>query len=432
MVTSVFTTRPFQSKPLTHSPASIPRVVILGAGFAGFQVAQQLSNCNVDIVLIDRNNHHTFQPLLHQVATGELGPEQVSTPIRSLLRSSFNISFVMAEVLSIDAIAQWVNTSQGQCRYDSLVITTGGRPRLTNIQGAERYAMPLKTLDQAIAIKRQILNCFERAAATSDPLLKKALLTFTIVGGGATGVEMAGALMDWINHSLVKDYGMIRCSQIRVIVVHSRPHLLPGFRRKLQTYGQRYLQRAGVELKLNQRVQQVSAQGVQLASGDFISSKTVVWTTGIQGNYPPLLSPLTVLEEAPLLQSSLNLTQFPQVYMAGDAVASLLGQAAWPQLAAVAVQQGNTIAGNILRHYRGQALRPFRYQPRGSMAILGHHAAVMQFGSLSLTGGFAWLLWLLVHLILLRGHSQRSSTLICWLRSQYFRERSSQIAPSIT
>ncbi len=412
------------------SQFSRPKIVIVGAGFAGLQVAQQLANHKVEIVLIDRNNHHTFQPLLHQVATAELGPEQVSFPIRRLLRNALNISFVMAEVTHIDTATHCVHTRQGQYVYDQLVMATGSRSQLDLVPSALEHALPLKTLDQAIAIRTQVLRCFEQAATTPDPMQQQALLTFTIVGGGATGVEMAGALVDWIRHTLVKDYGMLRCSPIRVVLVHSRAQLLSGFRTKLQSYAQRYLQRAGVLLKLDQRVRNVSATGVQLASGEFIASRTVIWATGVQGNYPEFLSPLPLSGAIPLLQPSLNLASFPQVYMAGDAVASLVGRAPWPQLAAVAVQQGNAIARNILRTQRGQAPQTFHYRSPGAMAILGHHAAVVQWGPIQLTGFTAWLLWLAVHLLLLRGHSQRSSTLLHWLRSQYCRERHGQVAAS--
>jgi len=406
--------------------------VILGAGFAGLQVAQQLINHDIEVVLIDRHSHHTFQPLLHQVATAELGPEQVNYPIRRLLRSALNARFVMAEILGIDAVAQWVQTSQGHIFYDYLVVATGSHPQLNQVTGASDHALPLKTTEQAIAIRQQVLRCFERAAATADPVEQSALLTFTIVGGGATGVEMAGALMDWIRHSLVKDYRMLPCSNIRLFLIHSRPQLLEGFHPKLQAYAQRHLKRTGVALKLQQRVHRLSAAGVTLASGELIASRTVIWATGVRGTYPAFRPALAKPAVAAWLQPSLNLAQFPQVYIAGDALGGLPSKAPWPQLAAVAVQQGNAIAHNILRTQRGQPPLPFRYRSRGSMAILGHHAAVMQWGAIRLTGLPAWFLWLAVHLLLLRGHSQRSSTLLHWLRSQYLRERSGQLAALTT
>jgi len=254
------------------------------------------------------------------------------------------------------------------------------------------------------------------------PKVPSDLLTFTIVGGGATGVELAGALKDWIGRSLVKDYSTLSCQDIRVVLLQSGDRLLPGFRPRLQTYARHHLQQLGIEVRLLSRVSEVSANGVTLLDGSSIASRTVIWTTGVEQDRPPMkrTSPISQISVLPTLQSA----NYRNLYIAGDSIGRSQSEQTWPQLAAVAVQQGKAVALNLLRQSKGRSPLPFHYRHRGSMAILSRYAAVVQFGSLELTGFSAWAIWLLVHLVLLRGH--HTSTLLQWWTSQGQGERSAQ------
>ncbi|WP_170944144.1 NAD(P)/FAD-dependent oxidoreductase [Leptolyngbya sp. BC1307] len=406
------------------------RVVIVGAGFAGLQAAQRLANTAFDVVLLNRDNYHTFQPLLHQVATAELTPSQIACPLRKLLRRARNISFQMVEVTSVDPVAQIVMTQQGQHRYDFLVMATGSRVPLERFPGAKEFGFPLKTISQAVALRDQVIRSFEQA--TSLPTLPPGLLTFSVVGGGATGVELAGALKDWIERSLVKDYPTLSCQDIHVVLLQSGDRLLPGFSPKLQTYVRRHLQQLGIEVHLFSRVRQVSSQGITLTDDSFVASKTVVWTTGVSSDSPPLemlrqVHPISNGESVCKISllPTLQAADYPNIYFIGDIASVLQPNQSWPQLAAVAVQQGKAVARSLLRQSVGKVPLPFRYQHRGSMAILSRYAAVVQIGKLELTGFIAWIIWLGVHLALLRGH--RSSTLLQWWNSQGRGERSAQM-----
>ncbi|MEO0518210.1 MAG: NAD(P)/FAD-dependent oxidoreductase [Cyanobacteria bacterium P01_A01_bin.116] len=395
-------------------------VVIVGAGFAGLAIAQRLANTGFDVVLLDRNNYHTFQPLIHQVATAELTPNQIACPVRRLLRKAQNVRFQMAEVVGIDPIGQVVITQQVQYRYDFLVIATGSRVPLERFSGAKEFGWPLKTIPHAVALRNQVIRSFEQAAAL--PEVPSGLLTFIIVGGGATGVELAGALQDWIARSLVKDYSALSCQDIRVVLLQSGDRLLPGFSSRLQTYTKRHLQKLGVEVRLSSRVSEVSVNGITLSDGSSIASRTVIWTTGVKSDRPKIKTSLPTSELSVL--PTLQLANHCNVYIAGDSIGHLQPKQTWPQLAAAAIQQGKAVSLNLLRQSRGQSPLPFRYQHRGNMAILSRYAAVVQIGPLELTGFSAWAIWLVVHIVLLRGH--RTSTLLQWWTSHGRGERSAQ------
>lgn len=405
-------------------PVSAPlRVIILGAGFAGLQVAQELANTDLDVILVDRQNHHTFQPLLHQVATAELEPGQVAYPIRSALRRARNVRFVMASVLNIQAAYRRVETTAGWFEYDVLVVATGSKPRLDMVPGAKDHAFALKTVGDAIAIHQNVLTCFEQALQTVSSLEQQGHLTVAIAGGGTTGVELAGAMAEWIHHFLAKDYSRLNCHQIRLVLLHSGGELLPGFHPRLQRYALRHLKRLGVVVHLQTRVNEVTAEGVHLGNGQFIPAKTVVWTAGVEASPPRQDDQATTARTAVL--STLQTAENPRIYALGDVAAT--AQAPLPMLAAVAVQQGRTVARNIQRQAQGKRLLSFRYRPRGKMAILSRHAAVVQLGRLTVTGFPAWLFWLGIHVALLRGVRHRFLTLLHWGLSYCFRERVSQV-----
>ena len=260
-----------------------------------------------------------------------------------------------------------------------------------------------------------------------DPERRQQLLTFVIVGGGATGVELAGALAEWVQRSLVKDYAL-DCQHIRIVLVHSGSNLLNGMKPQLQAYAERQLQRLGVNVYLNTRVEQVQSNAVHLQSGAMLKAETIAWVTGVQSTVPPDWSLPTTFRQQVKILPTLQVMGQETVYAIGDIAALEQDQTALPMLAAVAVQQGKTVAQNVLRQARGRSPQPFRYRHRGLMAILGRHAAVVQLGRWIFTGWVAWLLWLTVHLFLLRGHRQRLLTLFNWLVSYGWSERVSPVA----
>jgi NADH dehydrogenase len=404
--------------------ASLPRVVILGAGFAGLEVALHLINAPVEVVLIDRQNHHTFQPLLHQVATAELEPSQIAYPIRWAFRRAKNVQFVLAEVLNIQTAQQSVETTVGRFAYDFLVVATGSQPRLAMVAGAEDHAFALKTVADAVAIHHRVLHCFEQALQTPNPAEQQGYLTVAIAGGGTTGVELAGAMAEWIHYSLVKDYRRLNCQQIRLVLLHSGSELLPGFHPRLQRYALKHLQRLGVEVHLQTRAQEVTAQGIHLPEGRFIPARTVIWTAGVQANSPHRDGQPTDPARLSVLPT-LQWSEDSRIYALGDVAVS--SQTPLPMLASVAVQQGRAVAHSLRQQAKGQRPTPFRYRPMGSMAILSRHAAVVQMGRFTATGFLAWVLWLGVHVVLLRGMRHRLLTLLHWGLSYCFRERVSQV-----
>jgi len=401
-----------------------PQVVILGAGFAGLAIAQQLANTALRVILIDRQNHHTFQPLLHQVATAELEPQQVAYPIRSALRRAQNVQFVWADVTHIEPSQHWVETTAGRFSYDFLVIATGSQPKLAAVPGAKAHAFALKTVGDAIAIHQQVLRCFERALQQADGSEQQGYLTVAIAGGGTTGVELAGAMAEWLYQSLAKDYCHLNCHQIRLVLLHSGNALLPGFRPHLQRYALRHLQQLGVEVHLQTRIREVTDAGFYLADGRFIAARTVIWTAGVEANAPSLEGLSSPSARLPVLPT-LQVVDHPHLYALGDVAAS--SPTPLPMLASVAVQQGHAVAHNLKRQALGKHPQPFRYRPMGAMAILSRQAAVVQMGPLAVTGLVPWMFWLVVHLALLRGLRHRLLTLLHWGLSYCFRERVSQV-----
>ncbi|HLP90110.1 MAG TPA: NAD(P)/FAD-dependent oxidoreductase [Nostocaceae cyanobacterium] len=404
------------------------RVVIIGAGFAGLQVAEHLANTNLEVVLIDRKNYHTFQPLLHQVATAELEPEQIAYPIRLLLRNARNIHFLMADVQHIKVAERIVVTDYGWFKYDYLVLATGSTTQTKKVPGVASHTFTLKTLEDAVNLHHQILRCFERAMQEPNHELRQSLLTFVIVGGGATGVELASSMAEWIRKTLVKDYSILDCQQIRLVLLHGGSSLLNSMHPRLQTYTQRHLKRLGIEVYLNTKVSEVLPGAVRIKTGDIFNAATVVWATGVTATFPQNMGELPITKNQQILVlPTLQVVGHENLYAIGDIAAIDSDRQPLPRLAAVAVQQGKFVADNLKRRARGLKPLTFHYRDFGSMVILGRHAAAVQFKSWIFTGFTAWLLWLIVHFVLLRGFRQRWMALFNWLLSYCLNERVARI-----
>ena len=396
-----------------------PKVVIIGGGFAGVHAAKNLLSSSVEIVLIDRHNYHTFQPLLHHVATGFIEPEQAAYPLRSYFRNRANFKFHLAEVQKIDWDNRLVVTNKEIIKYDYLVMATGSAINYVGVSGAQEYTWNLKTLPAAISLRNHIWRCLEMAGDRNN---NQAILTFAVVGGGSTGVEMVGSLAELVRGSMRQDYPDL-IPKIRIVLIHSQSTLVNSTP-KLHRYTAKKLNQLGVELYLETRVGKVTKEGVALENGEFIPSHTVIWTAGVRSNSlnTNAVIPIASGQRIPVLPT-LQLSQFPNVFVAGDLAGSKHNNHFVPMVAPAAIQQGKAVAHNITRQILGRKLIHFQYRHLGSMTVISRHSAIAQIGRLSLTGWFAWLLWLAIHLINLSGIRHRLFVLINWLWSYFTNEQ---------
>ncbi len=395
------------------------QVVIIGGGFGGLSVVRALANAPVDVLLLNSDNYYTSFPLLHQVATGELEPELIAYPIRSMLRHIKNVRFMTANVKQVDISSQCIQTDKYFIPYDFLIIATGSDSKFLSIPGTREYTFPLKKLEQAVNLRNQIISCFEQAILEVNPSLCQQLLTFTIIGGGATGVELAASLREMVA-AVVKDYPTLDISQVRVILLQAGDSLVPQMPRRLRIYIKLQLEKMGVEVLLRSRVTQVTSEAVYLQDSTVIPTKTTIWTGGVTGN--PLATawglPTDINGRVTVLPT-LQVPEHPQVYIVGD-LASLAGM---PMLAPVAIQQGKIAASNIIRQIQHKKLLPMHYQHMGNMVILGRYDGVLDLGRVRLTGVIAWLIWLAVHLLILPGFRNQLLVLINWIWGCLFRDR---------
>jgi len=407
-----------------------PRVVIIGAGFAGLWAARTLAHSQADVLVLDRNNYHTFFPLLYQVAAAELEPEDIVYPVRSVLRGQQNIRFLMNEVTEIDLIAKQVKTTDHVFPYDFLVLAIGSTSHFFGVTGAAEYAFQLKTLEQAIALRNHILFRFERALCETNPERRQQMLTFAIVGGGPTGVEFAGALAELIHGPLVKDYQALDPQEMHVLLLEATDRLLATFPERLGTYAAKRLQKMGVEIHLRAMVSQITPEYVQFKDGTTIPMETVIWTAGVHGK--PVNADLPArrngqVQTLPTLQSP----DHPEVYIIGDLAYLEEAGLALPMLAPTATQQGEAAARNIIRQTIGQAPVPFHYINRGTMATIGRNAAIAYMWGHAFTGFPAWILWLGIHLYSLIGFRNRLLVLIDWAGDYLFYERAMRLIVSL-
>lgn len=401
-----------------------PRVVIVGAGFGGLWAARTLARAPVDVVLLDRNNYHTFFPLLYQVAAAELSPEEIVHPVRSILRPWLNVSFLMGNVSRIDLAARVLQANGSAIPYDYLILAIGSTTGFFGVPGAAEHSFPLKSLDQGIRLRNHILCCFERATREADPERLRQMLTFVIVGGGPTGVEFAGALAELLHKPLVRDFPRLDFRKTRVVLLEAAGRLLPALPEKLSRYAHQRLTRMGVEVVLQTAVSEISPRSAVLKDGSAIPTETVVWTAGVRGEPIAQAWGLPVDRSGRIMvNAALQLQEHPEVFVVGDVARSAEDNGPLPMIAPVAIQQGVAAARNIQRQIAGQPLLPFRYHDRGTMATIGRNAAVADLGGRTFTGFPAWVIWLGVHLFNLIGFRNRLIVLINWAWDYFLYER---------
>ncbi len=405
------------------SERTVPRVVVIGCGFAGLWAVRTLARHPVHVKVIDQNNYHTFIPLLYQVAAGELEPEEIGYPVRGIFRGRRTVQFYMERVSRVDLEARLVIAPEVTLRYDYLIIATGSVSDFYGLPGAAEHALPLRTLDQAVVLRNEILATFEKAVDEADPERRRQLLTFAIVGGGPTGVEFAGALAELLHGPLCRDFRTLDFSEVRVLLFQRDPRLLWEMAPRAGEYAAARLRGMGVEVFTGASVSRISPTSVQLQDGRTFSTGLVVWTAGVRADPLPATwgLPADRWGRIPVLPT-LQVPGRPEVYVVGDQASCANGQEL-PMLASVAIQEGQAAAENVARQAAGKQPEPFRYHNRGVLATIGRNAAVAQFGRVVVRGFFAWVLWLTVHILYLIGFRRRLSVLISWAMDYFFQER---------
>lgn len=408
--------RPGDAHVAVRTTVGRRRVVIVGGGFGGLQAARALRWADVDVVLVDRRNHHVFQPLLYQVATAGLSPGDIASPIRWILRWQQNVQVLLGEAVRVDIAARILHLDIGQLEYDALIIATGATHAYFGHDEWQTHAPGLKTLEDAGLIRRHLLLAFEEAERTPDQAERTRALTFVIVGGGPTGVELAGALAELANYSIARDFRSIDTSCARVIIVEAGPRILAAFPEDLQEEAEASLRRLGVTVQKGTPVVGIDAQGVTLAGGDRIEAATVLWAAGVAA------SPLGRTLGAPvdrvgrvMVNPDLTIPGAPDVYVIGDLAHMEQDGRLLPGVAQVALQQGAHAVENILRRFGNQPAREFRYNDLGNLATIGRNSAIADFGGRwKFDGVIAWWLWLFIHVLKLTGFRNRLAVLIQW------------------
>ena len=404
---------------------TVPQVVIAGGGFAGLHAARALRRAPVQVTVVDRHNYHLFQPLLYQVATAGLSPGDIASPIRWILRRQENVRVLLAEVLAVDPVARQVVLDEGVLPYDYLILATGNRHSYFGHDEWEPSAPGLKDLDDALEIRRRVLVAFERAERTPDPATQRTLLTFVVVGGGPTGVELAGALAEISRHALAREFDVIQPGSARIVLVEAGPHLVATYPESLQDAAERSLIKLGVEIRTRVPVTRIDAAGVDLGE-ERIDAGTVLWAAGVQAS--PVARTLGVsLDRAGRVpvDPDLSVPGHPEIFVVGDlAVFVYQGGKALPGVAQVAIQEGRHAARTIVRSVEGRPREPFCYRFLGDMATIGRAAAIADFGRLRLSGYLAWLAWLFVHIMNLIGFRNRLAVLFQWAWAYFTYQRS--------
>lgn len=400
------------------------RVVIIGMGFAGIRAAAALSGSGLELLLIDRNNYHLFQPLLYQVASAGLEQESIAYSIRAMARGWKDARFNLTEVIGIDLDAREVRTRHGVVSYDYLVVGGGSSTNFFGLESVRKHAYDLKALEDAEILRNQILSCFEQAVIEPDPARKRAFMTFVIVGGGPTGVEFAGALIELVQYVLAKDYPDLGVQMARVVLVEATGKVLAAMPDELGQYTVQKLRNMGVEVLLNAQVVDADGSRVILHDGSVIPSHTLVWSAGVKA------APLADMIQAERgnggrikVAPDLSLPDHPEVFVAGDMAWLQQDGQILPMVAPVAMQMGEYVGKAVMARERGEQPAPFIYRDKGSMATIGRNTAVATSFGMKLKGYPAWLAWLLLHVYYLIGFRNRIVVMLNWVWYYWFHER---------
>ncbi|HYC91463.1 MAG TPA: NAD(P)/FAD-dependent oxidoreductase [Thermoanaerobaculia bacterium] len=405
------------------------QIIIVGGGFAGLYTARGLAGADAQLTVVDRHNYHLFQPLLYQVAMAALNPSDIAAPIRAILRRQKNASVLLGEVSSVDVSARRLTLADGgTLSYDYLVLATGATHSYFGHPEWERFAPGLKTIEDALEIRRRVLLAFESAERETDPELQQAWLTFVVIGAGPTGVELAGALSEIARQSMTRDFRRIHPESARVILLEGRERVLPPYPPSLSESARKQLADLGVEVLTNAIVTDVNEREVRVGER-VIPTRTVLWGAGVQAS--PLAQSLGVpLDRAGrvLVEPDLTIPGHPEVFVLGDLAAVRQRDGSFvPGVAPAAIQAGQHTAKNLVRALEGQPLRAFKYRDKGSLATIGRAAAVADFGRIRFGGFFAWMAWLLIHIFFLIGFRNRFMVIIEWAWAYFTYQRGARL-----
>ena len=401
-----------------------PRVVIAGAGFGGLTCARALKTAPVDVLIVDRNNYHMFTPLLYQVASALLDPGEIARPVRQLIRPLENADFRQAAVTGVDFAGRRLLTDHGPIDYDYLVLATGAQSDYFGNQTLAEHTFGLKSLGDGLGLRNHILSRFETSRWVTDEATRRALLTFAVVGGGPTGVEMAGAISELIRLVLRKDYRDLDINEARVVLIEAAPYVLGPFVPSLREAARRSLERKGIELMLETKVEAVSESSIRLAGGREIAAGTVIWTAGVRASELGAATGLQLARQARIkVEPSLQVQGHPVVFVIGDLAGAKDGDAFLPMLIPVAMQAGRHVASSISEMVNNGGAKAFRYKDPGIMATIGRNSAVAQLGRLHLSGLLGWAMWLVVHLVNVISFRSRLVVLVNWAWDYLFYDR---------
>jgi NADH dehydrogenase len=396
--------------------AALPQVVIIGGGFAGLAAARRLRHVSCEVTLVDRHNHHVFQPLLYQVATAGLSPGDIASPIRWILRKHDRLRVLLANVERIDTAARHVVLDRGdRLAYDYLIVCAGATHSYFGHDDWSRNAPGLKTLDDALGLRRRVLLAFEEAEREHNPERQRFLLTFVIIGGGPTGVELAGALAEIARHALRREFDAVDPASARILLVEAGPSILPAFPESLRESARRALERLGVQVRVGSAVTEVTDGSVAIGH-ERIDAHTIMWAAGVAAeSISRDLGPELDRAGRVIVNPDLSVPGHPGVFVAGD-LASFSHQTGkpLPGVAQVAIQEGAQAAANVGNLIAGRTTKTFHYRDPGNMATIGRHAAIADFGFLRVSGYLGWLLWLFVHILFLIGFRNRVSVMLQW------------------
>jgi NADH dehydrogenase len=409
-------------------PDSRPHVVIIGGGFGGLNAAKALRKAPVRVTVVDKRNFHLFQPLLYQVATASLSPSDIAYPIRAILRKQANVTVLLDEVAGVDVDRQLVTLGDGELSYDFLIVAAGSQGTWFGHDEWAQHAPGLKTMEEALDIRQRVFSAFESAERELDPARRAALLTFVVVGGGPTGVELAGSLAEISRQTLRHNFRTFDPATARIVLVEGGDVLLHGYPNRLSRAAQRSLERMGVEVLTNSRVTAIDGNRVSLGNMS-IETKTVLWGAGVTGQSigASLGVKLVAGNRVPVMPS-LALSDHPNVYVVGDLAAMDDGKGGYlPGVAQVAMQGGKHASKNIVRTLKGGSPKPFHYFDKGTMATIGWNRAVADIGPLHLSGFPAWFIWATIHIVFLIGYRSRLSVMWQWVWAYLTRNRGARL-----
>jgi NADH dehydrogenase len=404
----------------TANTSGFPQVVIIGGGFGGLEVAKALANKPVDVLMLDKHNYHTFQPLLYQVATGSLEAESIAFSLRKNFDEQKNFRFRIAEVTGIDPESQTVHTTIGDKHYDYLVIATGSTTNFFGNKNVEHYSMPMKSIPEALNLRYSILQNLEEAVQQKTKEEREPYLTFVLVGAGPTGVELAGALAELRNHVLCKDYPELNREEMKVYLVDFMPKVLGPMSEQASKAAKEFLEKMGVEVLLGVKVQGYDGSIISFEGGRTIRTKNVIWSAGVMGVIPDgIRKDLIERGNRIRVDNICRVDGYQNIFAIGDVAAMITKETpkGHPGVAQTAIQMGKNVGKNIMHIIRGETPEPFKYNDKGSLATIGRNKAVADLGKIKFQGFFAWLVWMFVHLISLLGFRNKVIVFINWIGS---------------